>query len=193
MLATQDADLDQLVAAVARRDCVAFRDLYDLSSPGLFATVLRIVRHKPHAEKVLQDVYLRIWRDAEHVTPGGVCAWLNSIARAAAIDLMRQHGSAPVISVSDPTNWYARIAEDHDRRPEMFGVASLKTCLGRIEDPARSCVLLAYFEGLSREELAQRYDCSIDTIKAWLRNGIVSLHACHDASEPSVRLSSGDD
>jgi RNA polymerase, sigma subunit, ECF family len=186
LLATEKAELDRLLTLVARRDRDAFRRLYDATSPKLFATILRIVRHKPSAEEVLQDVFLRIWQNADSFSPktAPAQAWLNSIARNRAIDVLRQKGFATVSTGADETDWYERIAEDRDREAEMINVASLRRCLGQIDDQARSCVLLAYYEGLSREELAQRYDRPVNTIKTWLHRSLASLRACLDGESP---------
>lgn len=184
MLATDKAELDSLVAAVARRDRNAFRRLYDLASPKLFATIFRIVRNKPAAEEVLQDVFLRIWQNAESFSPqtAPARAWMNSIARNRAIDVLRQKGFATVTSAADDTDWYERIAEDRDREADMINNASLRHCLGQIDDQARTCVLLAYYEGFSREELAERYDRPVNTIKTWLHRSLASLRACLDGA-----------
>lgn len=184
MFATEKVELERLLGAVAQRDRSAFRQLYDLAAPKLFATILRIVRNKPAAEEVLQDVFLRIWQNADSFSPqtAPARAWMNSIARNRAIDVLRQKGFASVSSVED-TNWYERIAEDRDREADMINKASLRRCLGEIDEQARSCVLLAYYEGFSREELAQRYDRPVNTIKTWLHRSLASLRTCLEGLE----------
>lgn len=184
LLATDKAELDNLMLAVAQRDRDAFRRLYDLSAPKLFGTILRIVRSKPAAEEVLQEVFLRIWQNAASFSPqtAPARAWMNSIARNRAIDVLRQKGFTTVTSTADDTDWYERIAEDRDREADMINNASLRHCLEQIDEQARTCVLLAYYEGLSREELAQRYDRPVNTIKTWLHRSLASLRACLDGS-----------
>ncbi len=182
MLAADRTELDSLLVAVAEADRGAFRRLYDLTSPKLFATILRIVRVRSSAEEVLQDVYLRIWQNAASYSPDTAPArvWMNSIARNRAIDVVRQKTPASASSVDDGTDWFERIAEDRDREADMVDVASLRRCLGTIDVQARDCVLLAYYEGYSREELAQRYEKPVNTIKTWLHRSLASLRACLD-------------
>ncbi len=184
MLATDKAVLDSLLISVAGRDREAFRRLYDLTSPKLFATILRIVRQKPAAEEILQDVFLRIWQNAGSFSPqtAPARAWMNSIARNRAIDVLRQRTFTTVANAADEIDWYERIAEDRDREADMINNASLRHCLEQIDDQARACVLLAYYEGLSREELAQRYDRPVNTIKTWLHRSLATLRACLDGS-----------
>lgn len=185
MLATEKTELESLLAAVAEGDRAAFRRLYELTASKLFATILRIVRVRASAEEVLQDVYLRIWQNAGSFSPDAAPArvWMNSIARNRSIDVIRQRSFASSSSLDDGTDWYERIAEDRDREADMIDVASLRHCLGTIDAQARDCVLLAYYEGFSREELARRYDRPVNTIKTWLHRSLASLRACLDEDE----------
>ena len=184
LLATDKAELDNLLVAVAARDREAFRRLYDLTSPKLLATVLRIVRIRSAAEEVLQDVYLRIWQNAESYSPqtAPARAWMNSIARNRAIDVIRQKSFASVSGADNDVDWYERIAEDRDREADMVNNASLRHCLQTIDAQARDCVLLAYYQGYSREELAARYGRPVNTIKTWLHRSLASLRACLDGA-----------
>ena len=184
MLATEKAELDNLLGAVGRRDRLAFKQLYLLTAPKLFATILRILKNKSAAEEVLQDVFLRIWQNADSFSSetAPARAWMNSIARNRAIDVLRQKTFTTVSGAGDETDWYERIAEERDREADMINNASLRHCLEQIDTQARDCVLLAYYEGLSREELAQRYDRPVNTIKTWLHRSLLSLRACLDGS-----------
>jgi len=184
LLATEKAELESLLRAVADADRDAFRRLYELTAPKLFGTVLRIVRVRATAEEILQDVYLRIWQNAGTFAPelAPARAWMNSIARNRAIDVLRQKGSAPTSSLDDGTDWFERLAEDRDREADMIDKASLRHCLGTIDAQARDCVLLAYYEGFSREELAQRYGRPVNTIKTWLHRSLAALRACLDGA-----------
>jgi RNA polymerase sigma-70 factor (ECF subfamily) len=184
LLATNKVELDNLLVAVAQRDRAAFRCLYELTSPKLFATILRIVRIRSAAEEVLQDVYLRVWQNAASYSPqtAPALAWMNSIARNRAIDVLRQKGFTSVSGADDDVDWYERVAEDRDREADMINNASLRHCLKTIDAQARDCVLLAYYEGYSREELAVRYGRPVNTIKTWLHRSLTALRACLDGS-----------
>ncbi len=183
MLATEKAEYEDLLLAVAQRDRNAFRTLYDTASPKLYATILRIVRSRPAADEVLQDVFLRIWQKADSFAPeaGPARAWMNSIARNRAIDVLRQKSFTLVDGGADnDVALYERVAEDRDREADMINNASLRRCLATIDEPARRCVLLAYYEGYSREELAQRFNRPVNTIKTWLHRSLTSLRTCLD-------------
>lgn len=182
MLARENVEYETLLEAVGRQDRVAFRTLYDLAAPKLFATILRIVKSRAAAEEILQDVFLRIWQNAGRFSPetGPARAWLNTIARNRAIDVIRQRTFAPIAGGDGETDMYERVAEDRDREADMINNASLRHCLDSIEATARECVLLAYYEGFSREELAQRFNRPVNTIKTWLHRNLALLRDCLD-------------
>jgi RNA polymerase sigma-70 factor (ECF subfamily) len=75
-------------------------------------------------------------------------------------------------------DWSERIAELRDREAEIMDIDALRHCLGEIDEPARRCVLLAYYEGYSREELARRLGKPVSTIKTWLHRSLANLKTC---------------
>lgn len=175
-----------MLGAVAARDANGFRQLYETVAPQLFGTILRITRRRSVAEEILQDVFVRIWQNAVDYTPtlGAPYAWLHTIARNRAIDVIRQRDPAAVTGLEEPTDWFERIAEGRDREADFVNVASLRHCLGELDPEARRCVLLAYFEGYSRNELAEQFDRPVGTIKTWLHRSLASLRACLDGGRP---------
>ena len=107
---------------------------------------------------------------------------MNSIARNRAIDVLRQKSFASINSAEDGSDWYQSVSEDRDREADMINNASLRRCLEGIDEQARACVLLAYYEGYSRDELARRYDRPVNTIKTWLHRSLATLRICLDGS-----------
>lgn len=177
---TESAELKNLIQATAKGDRVAFKQLYERAGPKLFAVSLRIIRDKALAEDILQDVFLRIWQSAGSFSSeaGPPMAWLNSIARNRTIDVLRQKIHVRINQESDEPDWYERIMDPYDQEANLMDAGALRHCLGTIEEPARSCVLLAYYEGFSREELAARYDKPVNTIKTWLHRSLTALKIC---------------
>jgi RNA polymerase sigma-70 factor (ECF subfamily) len=172
--------LADLIVAVAGEDRNAFRALYDQTSAKLFAIILRIIRNRSLAEDILQDVYLRIWRNAGAYAPesGSPLAWLSSIARNRTIDILRQKSLTAAPVGGDDGDWWEKIAGPRNVEADLMDVAALRHCLGEIEEPSRSCVLLAYYEGYSRDELAVRFGKPVSTIKTWLHRSLTALKAC---------------
>ena len=171
------------VRAVARGDRTAFRALYDTASPRLFAVILRLVRNRAMAEDVLQDVFLRIWRSAGQfdASRGTALAWMVTIARNRAIDLIRQNSSAGALTQADDDDVLAQIADPHDAEASLSDLDGLRRCLNLLEPEKRTCLLAAYYEGASREELALHYGQPVNTIKTWLHRALATLRQCLEA------------
>lgn len=175
--------LAELIAWVAAGRQDALRDLYDRTAPKLFGLILRIVRDRGAAEDVLQDAYLRVWQSAAGYEPeaGRPMAWLAAIARHRAIDMVRRKGEVPMpMGDDEEEDWLARVADPRDAEAEFLSRDALLTCLERLEPMQRDCVVRAYCEGLSREELALRYDRPVNTVKTWLHRGLALLRGCLD-------------
>jgi RNA polymerase sigma factor (sigma-70 family) len=184
LLSIDNAGLAELIAATAGGDRIAFRKLYDQTSAKLFAIILRMIRNRTLAEDILQDVYLRVWRNADSYGPteGAPLAWLNSIARNRTIDVLRRKRIDQPPADESGIDWYEKIAGRGDAEADLMDIAMLRHCLGEIEEPIRSCVLLAYYEGYSRDELAARFGKPVNTIKTWLHRSLIALKTCMEAS-----------
>ncbi|WP_051242711.1 sigma-70 family RNA polymerase sigma factor [Stappia stellulata] len=176
-------DLAGLLDAVSVGDRMAFRDLYGRTSTKLFGVVLGICKDRTLSEDVMQEAYLRVWRyadgfDASRASP---VTWLATIARNAAIDAVRARGrTSPVFDGARDENEedpMMRVA-DPTEHPAPWDLEALRTCLAGLEAEHRRCVLLAYYEGYSREDLSERFDRPVGTIKTWLYRGLSALKAC---------------
>jgi RNA polymerase sigma factor (sigma-70 family) len=175
-----DAVLAGLLQAIARQDQAALRKLYDLTAPQLYGVILRIQRDRSGAEDVLQDVYLRVWQAAGSYTPeaGRPLPWLCAIARNRAIDVIRRKGEVQGPVREDGEDWLERLADPSDSEASLLSRDALRACLARLDPAHRDCVVLAYCQGYSREELAQRYERPVNTIKTWLHRALASLTGC---------------
>ncbi|GJD67097.1 sigma-70 family RNA polymerase sigma factor [Methylobacterium gnaphalii] len=179
---TDDSTLTRLLAKIAGGDLRGIDELYERTAPKLFGLILRIQRDRSLAEDVLQDVYLRIWQVAGSYAPdvGRPLPWLCTIARNRAIDSVRRkrEEQVPVYGRDGGEDWMARLADPRDEATAFLDRDALATCLGRLEPAHRDCVVQAYCEGLSRDELAMRFDRPVNTIKTWLHRALASLKGC---------------
>ncbi len=173
--ATSLADLLGLIAA---GDRAAFRRVYDLQAPRLYAVALRITRQGPLASDAVHDALLQVWRNANRfdLSRGNPEAWLLSLVRYRALDIARRRSR----EVSDQ-DLPEPIDEDHDpleRLAATRDAASLRDCLAQLEADRRKLVLLAFVDGLSHSEVAERLKMPIGTVKSWIRRSLQSLRLC---------------
>ncbi|MGB0926251.1 MAG: sigma-70 family RNA polymerase sigma factor [Pikeienuella sp.] len=179
-----NADITDLLRATAKADRAAFRALYLAASAKLFGVALRICGDRSLAEDALQDAFVEIWRKASgfDAERGKAEAWMAVITRNRAIDLVRKRGRGPTFGTggADEEEWMTALPDPTAPTDGGAEMIALQECLNRLEDQQRDMVLLAYYKGFSREELAARFDAPVNTVKTWLRRGLASLKTCLD-------------
>ncbi|MFD0916124.1 sigma-70 family RNA polymerase sigma factor [Pseudahrensia aquimaris] len=172
--------LEDLLSKTASGDRIAFKTLYERSSAKLFGVILRILKNREKSEDVLQDVFLKIWQKAGSYDPayGRPITWMATIARNRAIDIIR--ATRPETTVDEPGDEEEifRLGGQDAQQVGFEDLETLRICLGEMKSDVRQYVLLAYYEGYSREELAERFDAPIGTIKTRLRRGLLALRTC---------------
>jgi RNA polymerase sigma-70 factor (ECF subfamily) len=160
---------------MVQRDERALEALYDRYA-GLLSSVLnRILRDTQAAEEILQDIFYQLWRTASQFDPsrGSLPGWLMVIARNRAISRLRHHNPAAGEELLEnaiviPFNLEGTIA-----RNELL--ARVKTAMQALPNEQRATVELAYFEGLTHSEIAQRTGDPLGTVKTRLRTALESL------------------
>jgi RNA polymerase sigma-70 factor (ECF subfamily) len=174
-----DAQLQGLLDRCASADSSALQRLYELASPLLFASLTRILRRRALAEEALQDVFVSIWQRAGQfqATRGRPMAWMMSIARYRAIDLLRRERSAPVLVPDLPESADAQESEN-DSISWMPAVGLLERCLSLLTAQQRQCLELAYVGGNSHEDISRLTRSPLGTVKSWIRRGLQSLRQC---------------
>ncbi len=182
-LSTDTADAERLEALLGRcalREERALGELYELVSAQLFGVLLRILKQRALAEEALQDVMVRVWQRADQYVAykGRAMAWLSSIARYRAIDLLRAqraHTSiddAPQEALADSSNDFAEATTSQRLRN------ALQDCLGRLNAEQQRCIALAYVDGYSQDQIATTIGSPLGTVKSWMRRGLASLKRC---------------
>jgi RNA polymerase sigma-70 factor, ECF subfamily len=173
----QTGSISNLISRVSLGDRRAFRSLYDETSAKLFAVLLRILRNRSEAEDALQETYVKIWNNAEsfHTTQYSPMSWLIAIARNHAIDRIRAGKSGmvdidalPELPDSAPDPERAAIATSEMRR--------IDGCLEQLDCAA--AIRGAYLDGFSYQELSERFSVPLNTMRTWLRRGLIRLKEC---------------
>ena len=162
-----------LVTAIRSGDQGAMAALYDRYSPIVYSVALRVLKETAAAEDVLQDIFMQLWRNpgAFDASRGNMAAWLAVIARHRAIDALRRRKPEDdfenvVVSVEPD------LVSDADRSRAM---AKVREAFGAMAAPQRSALEMAYFEGLTHAEIAEKTGEPLGTIKTRIRTGLLSL------------------
>jgi len=173
--------LEDLLEASAKGDEAAFAALYDAAAPQLFGLALRMLKRRDWAEDVLQEALLAAWRHATDYRRdlGSAKAWLCTILRNRALDRLRRESKA---RTTDGDDGLPEIADESPSPLEnaLTGAAArrLHNCLEALEGTQKRAILMAYFDGLTHEELAARLQSPLGTVKSWIRRGLVRLKGC---------------
>lgn len=181
MAASPDsALLATLLGHTARGDRAAFSELYDLTKAKLFGVIRRILIRSDLAEEALQESYVRIWSHASRYdsSQAAVMTWMIAIARNQAIDLKRKANervAASALALEDVT-----LAAPQANADDSADLRRVRECLGGLNPDGRDMVLLAYHQGWSREELADRFGRPVATVKTILRRALAALKECLD-------------
>lgn len=160
-------------------DARALEQLYDRHTPLLFAVALRILGSASDAEDVLQELWLHVWQQAERYSSGrgSVAAWLLTLTRSRALDRRRRtaararaedrHGTATAasrdFSALDPSDDAGELRRQ------------VRRALATLDSKQRSSLEIAYFEGLTQSEIAERLAVPLGTVKTWMRRGLLHL------------------
>ena len=174
------AELVWLIAAVAKGDEAAFERLYAATRAKLFGVVLRILRRQDLAEEVIQEAYVKIWNSAGQFNPAlaSPITWMASIARNRAIDVVRKKSETSIEEEPAAMEVAADSPDPLARREMTEELRRLLACLGHLEEDRRRMVLLAYYSGWSREQLAVKFEAPANTIKTWLRRSLLEIREC---------------
>jgi RNA polymerase sigma-70 factor (ECF subfamily) len=177
----REAAADELLLLVARGDQPAFEQLYALVSGPVFGLVRRVVRDAAQAEEVAQEVLLELWRSAPRFDParGSALSWVLTLAHRRAVDRVRS----------------ARAAGERERREALRAGATpfdqvseeveaglerewVRHCLDRLTALQRQSVTLAYYDGYTYREVAERLGLPLGTVKTRMRDGLTRLREC---------------
>jgi len=181
-----------LLQQVALGNSAAMRTLYARCASRTWAVTLRILGSRADAEEVLQETFLEVWRRAREFDPsrGGVETWVMMIARTRAIDRKRTLGTV------------ARVAEEASTQPPPVSAtpvdpsesaeqgqerARVVTAMRELPPEQRQVVELAYFEGLSQREIAERTGDPLGTVKTRARLALEKLASLLGKTDAGLR------
>jgi len=182
-LTATTSDDTELLRRTADGDQTAFASLYDRYSPRIYGLIVRLFRNRNCADDVFQDVFWQIWRLAGRFDPSRARAdvWLLLLTRSRAVDYLRRQGRQPPVvgefdlpGVADPT-LPPQTAESS---------AKVRSALAQLPDDQRHALCLAFYAGMTHEQIAGQESLPLGTVKSRIRRGMERLrHVLHGEGE----------
>ena len=171
---------EALLQACACGDRTALQSLYAQTAPQLFGLALSILRNRDLAEDVMQDSFILVWRHAHRFDPGRgtAMAWLARIVRNQCFDLMRRRGRESPLDDAAMQSWEDPAPGPADLTALSRDAQRLRACLDELDEGPRKSMILAYYEGLTFAQVAERVSAPLGTVKSWIRRGLIQLRAC---------------
>ncbi len=169
----------ELMRQVAAGEIGGLETIYDRYHAMAYALALRITTETGLAEDVVQDSFLGLWRNAGRYAEakGSVRGWLLAIVRHRAIDAMRRQRTGVALA-DDAEDVTPAALTLPDIWPEVAGrldAEQVRRALTILPPVQREAIELAYFDGLTQREIADRTHAPLGTVKSRMRLGLVSL------------------
>ena len=174
-----EGDDRDLAARLKRREPAAMSELYDRYGKLAYSLIYRIVRDVGVAEDLVQETFLRVWNRAQgfDAERGALGPWLLAVARNRAIDYVRSAGGKMAKGA---------LELEYAERPALFinfeadvlsqdRARRVRGALEKLNENQRHVIELAYFEGLSQSEMAERMGQPLGTVKTWVRTALKNL------------------
>ena len=169
----------ELIRRIAGGDRAAFADFYDRHSTLMFSVACKILRDTGEAEDVLQEIFSQIWEKAGAFDPhqGRAASWVATLVRNRAIDRIRASQRRARLADEAGTEM-AIAAETHTVNETIYGhdkAKLIQSAIAELPDEQRRAVELAYFSGLTQNEISEKLAEPLGTIKARIRRGLLKL------------------
>ncbi|MEU9168139.1 sigma-70 family RNA polymerase sigma factor [Streptomyces sp. NPDC048420] len=174
-------EADELLVLVAGGDQKAFEELYGLVAGPVFGLVRRVVRDPAQSEEVSQEVLLELWRSAARFDPrkGTALSWILTLAHRRAVDRVRSARAAGEREQREARRAhhtaFDQVTEEVEAGLEREWV---RRCLERLTELQRQSVTLAYYDGYTYREVAERLSLPLGTVKTRMRDGLTRLREC---------------
>lgn len=182
--------LEILIGRVALGDRDALRAVYDASAARLYPVALRVLGgERALAEDALQEAFVALWHHAGRYRAdrAPAMAWLVTLVRNKALDIGRARPAHLPLELTDSDGECRTVEVASDAlTPEESLLQRcedrrLSECIGQLEAAPRQALLLAYLDGLTHRDLAERLMQPLGTVKAWIRRSLSRLQRCMEA------------
>lgn len=182
MSVCEQSDAD-LLASVRLGDRDAFHALYSRFAPELLALCVRILHSRDDAEDAVADIFWEVWQRRERydASRGAPRTYLMTLGRSRAIDRLRSHAARPDMNekrrsdVADMLASAGPAPDDSAASAELRG--RVASALGELNQRQREAMELAYYEGMSHQQIADRLAAPLGTVKTHIRQGLAKLRS----------------
>ena len=170
---------EELVSLVAQDESWALAELYDRYARLVFSLALKVLNDRAGAEEIVQEVFAKVWRGARDYTParGKFSSWLIGITHHQCIDELRRRRVRPVAGSTDDSPLLELAADDDPAEAAAHALerTRVRQALAQIPADQRTVIELAFFEGLTHQEIADRCGQPLGTVKTRVRLGMRKL------------------
>lgn len=182
---TKDEERDrELMARIKARDSSALSELYDNYNRLLFGLILSVLKKREEAEDILQEVFTKIWENAEKfdLEKGTVYTWIVTLARNKSIDRLRskvyKEQKKQSTSLNDDDVFHPLYSDESDPLENTIlsdRAKRVHEALNEISEKQRKVLQVAYFSGMSQSEISEEFDIPLGTVKTRMRDGMLKL------------------
>lgn len=174
---------EELITLLQNKDEKAFNYLYDNYSGALYGLILKTVVESNFADEVIQDVFMKVWKNIGQydASKGRLYTWMINIARNTAIDFLKSkayqneqknQSLSNFVNREETINLSDRMANVSENNTDLIGMSAV---INGLKPEWNELIQLAYFQGYSQSEIAERLDIPIGTVKTRTRNAMIEL------------------
>jgi RNA polymerase sigma-70 factor (ECF subfamily) len=169
----------QHLQSMAKGDHAALARAYDQMGPIVFSLAVRMLRDRPAAEDVTQDIFVQVWRQAANydTSRGSPEAWIMMIARTRILDRLRSRSAGIVLK---PVGDNLPDAPDGEDWPDDLAISrenavNVRQALAELPHDQKHAIELAFFDGLTHVEISEKLNVPLGTIKTRIRLGLIKI------------------
>jgi RNA polymerase sigma-70 factor (ECF subfamily) len=175
----ESVQLLQNLQRMARGEHAALAACYDVMGPVVFSLAVRMLRDRPAAEDVTQDIFVQVWRQAANydTTRGSPEAWIMMIARTRILDRLRSRSAGVILKPVGDNLPDAPAAEDwpDDLAISREDAVNVRKALAELPQDQKHAIELAFFDGLTHVEISEKLSVPLGTIKTRIRLGLMKI------------------
>ena len=170
----------ELMRRIVAGEGGALAEMFDLHSPLVLGLLFRILGRRSEAEEILQEVFLQVWTQADRYEPERASprGWILMLARSRALDRLRRRESTRRREeevAGDAVRFGMVHPVGTERLEEMEQRSRISSALGLLSPEQRHCIELAFFEGLTHTQIAERLQAPLGTVKSRILLGMNKL------------------